>query len=376
MYQRIYTDLYNDIVNGKYGIGDRLPSEKELSEFYSVSRITSKKALEIMADRGYVMRQPGKGTFVMKVPLPQDEAGVEGLELLGNRAEQTSHPIIGVIMDSFSATFGAELIRGMEYECRRRGYLMLLRFTYGSAELETQALNEMLAAGALGIMLMCAQGESYNSDILKLHLAHFPMVLLDREMQGIPIPVVTTDNFEAGKELTNQLIAAGHKKICFLSHSFIQTPTVADRFAGYSNAMTANGIIVDESLWIRDLDAGLPIDDEDYVNAEAQARQRISDYIDENPDVTAFFAVEYSIAEMLSGILLQKGLYDEKAMVYFDGFDSYNGLTSKYMHVIQNQYQMGVTATRMLAHLIRGDSVQAKAIIPYRLVGEEMLSAI
>ena len=368
MYQKIYEDLYNDILNGKYGIGDRLPSEKELSENYSVSRITSKKALEIMADRGYVMRQPGKGTFVLKVPQSQDELMPDELELLGNQEEQMNRPIIGVIMDSFGSVFGPELIRGMEYECRRRGYLMLIRFTYGSVEVETQALNEMLSAGVVGILLMCVQGESYNSDILKLHLANFPMILVDRGMQGIPIPVVTTDNYEAGRELTNHLINAGHKKICFVSHSIMQTTTVADRFAGYLNAMASNGLVSDESLWIRDLDSCLPHDDEDCADMEELATQHMIKYIEERPDVTAFFVVEFEIAHKLIRILTQKGLQDKKAVVYFDGFDTGGIMSPDYAHILQNQYQMGVTAVRMLVHLRRGDSVPAKAIIPHRLI--------
>ena len=368
MYQKIYKDLYNDIVSGKYSIGDRLPSEKELSENYNVSRITSKKALEIMADRGYVMRQPGKGTFALKVPQPQDETVSEEFELSGNQEEQKTHPIIGVIMDAFGSAFGPELLRGLEYECRRRGYLMLLRFSYGSVEVETQALNDMLAAGAVGILLMCTQGESYNSDILKLHLANFPMILVDRGMQGIPIPVVTTDNFEAGRELTNHLIAAGHKKICFVSHSIMQTTTVADRFSGYLNAMASNGLVSDESLWIRDLDSDLPNDDENDADMEECATQHIIKYIEERPDVTAFFAVEFGIAQKLIRILAQKGLQDEKAVVYFDGFDMGGGMFQNYAHVLQDQYQMGVTAVRMLVHMIRGETVPAKAIIPYNLV--------
>ncbi len=370
MYRKIYEDLYNDIQNGKYGIGDRLPSEKELSEKYGVSRITSKKALEIMADRGYVMRQPGKGTFVLKIPQLQDEFLPDEFEVSGNQTEQTNRPIVGVIMDSFGSAFGPELIRGMEYECRRRGYLMLIRFTYGSVEVETQALNEMLAAGVVGILLVCVQGESYNSDVLKLNLTSFPMILVDRGMQGIPIPVVTTDNYEAGMELANYLIAKGHEKICFVSHSIMQTTTVADRFAGYLNAMASNGLVSDESLWIQDLDSCLPNDEENDVDVEERAIQHLEKYIEERPDVTAFFAVEFEIAHQLIRILTQKGLQDKKAVVYFDGFDTSNILFPNYAYVLQNQYQMGVTAVSMLVHMIRGDAVSAKVTIPYHLVTE------
>ena len=49
MYERIYADLLAKIQNGDYKPGDRLPSEKESAELYGVSRITAKKAMDLLA---------------------------------------------------------------------------------------------------------------------------------------------------------------------------------------------------------------------------------------------------------------------------------------------------------------------------------------
>lgn len=45
--------------------GDLLPSERELAESFEVSLITVREAMRLLADQGYVSRQPGKGTFVL-----------------------------------------------------------------------------------------------------------------------------------------------------------------------------------------------------------------------------------------------------------------------------------------------------------------------
>ena len=60
MYETIYNDLLEGIRNGTYPAGSRLPSEKELAGQYGVSRITSKKALELLAERGMISRMPGR----------------------------------------------------------------------------------------------------------------------------------------------------------------------------------------------------------------------------------------------------------------------------------------------------------------------------
>lgn len=64
-FERIYHDLARDIDEGKYGIGDLLPSEKKLTEKYNVSRETARKALAILTDRGYIQRIMGKGSLVI-----------------------------------------------------------------------------------------------------------------------------------------------------------------------------------------------------------------------------------------------------------------------------------------------------------------------
>ena len=66
MYKKIYDDLLEAIEKGIYPPGSKLPSEKELMEQYNVSRITSKKALEMLADRNIIVRMPGKGSFVLE----------------------------------------------------------------------------------------------------------------------------------------------------------------------------------------------------------------------------------------------------------------------------------------------------------------------
>lgn len=66
MYERIYGDLLAKIQSGDYQPGDRLPSEKELAEFYGVSRITAKKAMDMLAKENQINREPGRGSFVCR----------------------------------------------------------------------------------------------------------------------------------------------------------------------------------------------------------------------------------------------------------------------------------------------------------------------
>ena len=65
LYLKIYNSIYNDILDGKFTSGDKLPSEKDIANEFGVSRITSKKALEMLAEHNLIKRIPGKGSFVL-----------------------------------------------------------------------------------------------------------------------------------------------------------------------------------------------------------------------------------------------------------------------------------------------------------------------
>ena len=364
MYKIIFDDLLRKIQNGDYELGSRLPSEKELAEAYGVSRITSKKALEMLSDRGLVIRKPGKGTFIANRDV--EESDEEDSEPVVREAPQ-NFDAVGVVLDSVSSNFGLDILLGLEYECRRRGIMMMLRLTYGSLEEENRAVRDMLKAGISGLILMPVQNETYNPEIIRLYMNGFPIVLIDREMRGMNIPVVTTDNYLASCELTQYLIDAGHTRIGFLSHSNFFTSTVNERFAGFRDTLLAAGLQLDESMWIRNLNASLPTDDEEVLRDEGIATERIlNNYIDEHPDITAYFIMEFTLASKVYAVLKKRGI--SKELVFFDGFEDVLPALPEFTHVVQGQYQMGVTAVRNLVHKMRGENIPSRENIPYRIL--------
>jgi len=64
LYHRIYAVMRERIVTGCYQTEIPVPSEAELAESFSVSRITIRKAMEMLTTEGLVTRTRGRGTFV------------------------------------------------------------------------------------------------------------------------------------------------------------------------------------------------------------------------------------------------------------------------------------------------------------------------
>lgn len=69
LYQQLMEDIKIAIEEGKYKYEDKIPSEPELSETYSVSRITVRRAIDELCNEGYLIKKQGKGTYVNKPKL-------------------------------------------------------------------------------------------------------------------------------------------------------------------------------------------------------------------------------------------------------------------------------------------------------------------
>ncbi|WP_312542107.1 GntR family transcriptional regulator [Enterococcus sp.] len=65
LYRDVADKIKEDIFSGKYPIGSFLPTETELEAIFNVSKITVRKAIELLAADEYVEKRSGRGTTVL-----------------------------------------------------------------------------------------------------------------------------------------------------------------------------------------------------------------------------------------------------------------------------------------------------------------------
>lgn len=65
LYEQLMDAIVNNIKNGTYKSGDKLPTETELESTYNVSRITVRRAVKELCDKNILVKRQGKGTFVL-----------------------------------------------------------------------------------------------------------------------------------------------------------------------------------------------------------------------------------------------------------------------------------------------------------------------
>ena len=68
VYVQLADDLAAKIAAGDFPVGSRLPSEVELSGTYGVAKMTVRRALEVLRERGLVRTLHGRGSVVVERP--------------------------------------------------------------------------------------------------------------------------------------------------------------------------------------------------------------------------------------------------------------------------------------------------------------------
>ena len=82
-YEKIAFDIKEDILSEKYKPNEQLPFEKELCEKYNVSKMTVKKALDLLVNDGLIIKRRGSGTFVKDITEKEIQRIIEKKQFSG-----------------------------------------------------------------------------------------------------------------------------------------------------------------------------------------------------------------------------------------------------------------------------------------------------
>jgi DNA-binding LacI/PurR family transcriptional regulator len=348
-YQSIYNYLLDAISSGKLSAGDKIPTELELAKQFNVSRITSKKAIKMLEEQGFIIRFRAKGSFVTgkKAALPA-----------GNGKKQ----LVGIVLSEFSDGFGQRMLYTIEKECGALGYHLVLKFSHDSSALETEAIRELMNMGISGMFIQPVHGEYYNEEILKLVLEKTKMVFIDREMPGLSVPSVISNNTDGARQGIEYLFELGHRHIAAYPSSPIKgTSANEDRWQGYCDAFTKARIPREPALCCDSLND---------VQSPLTPIKIIESHLNCHPEITAAFAFDYPTAYTIlrAAEKLGKRVPDDLSIVCFDMPD-YLKDAPPFTCLYQNEEIMGKRAVDCLHNLIIGkDARYEDTVIPVELI--------
>jgi DNA-binding LacI/PurR family transcriptional regulator len=362
LYERLYQHVLERLRAGDLGPGDRVPSEMELAERFGVSRITSRRALEALESARLVARIPGKGTYVVD-PLP--DLDVAPASARAGKSHRRGVHSIGLLMPDISETYGLEMMLSVEERSAEEGYQLLLRRSRGRRDAEDRGIDGFLEAGVDGLIVFPVHGEYHNRRLLRLVVDGFPLVVVDRHLQGVAACTVHTDNRSAARDLTAVLFEQGYHDVAFISPPPTHTSSIEDRLQGYRTALAERGLGPERQHILTNLYSTLP---GSFAPSEIQADEgSISEFVEQRSHVRAFVACEYNIALVVADVLRRRWQAATYEIACFDSPADPFGHT-RFTHIEQDQRAIGRTAVDLLGAQLAGQEVPPRTIVPHRLV--------
>lgn len=346
LYETIYVELKKRINAGEFNNGKLLPTEKSLQEEFHVSRITVKEAYNKLAQEGLITRIAGKGTVLSNA----------------NDSNKKSK-LIGLVLCDFDSTFGERLIKSIEANAQKYGYSVILKRSFDNRETESLVLNTLMEIGVRGIIIQNCHGD-FTRNLIELSVYDFPVVSVDRYAKGLMIPSVTSDNFSACVNATEQLLQNGHKKILLASANPKSTSTLTERAEGFQQAYINYGISLSADNFIIDLKSPISRKETDI----AEDITKIKNHIQKN-GITAIIAAERFVAELCAKAMQEIGKHfpEDCEMICFD-YENLFLSKSDYTHILQDEEEMGRVCVEKLIKKFNEEEVAMRSIIQTKLI--------
>jgi GntR family transcriptional regulator of arabinose operon len=237
-YVDLARDLMREISGRSLEIGDRLGTEQELSERYSLSRVTVRQALELLENEGYVSRKRALGTFVAKEVKSMEQFGLAcGRVLLVCSNEQKCHS------DEDSAF--CTVLRSIEQSLAQRNFSVQILSVGQNPRDDRQRLSAMLAHDELkGVLAIGACLEQYSDLFTKTH------VVTTCSFYPQAFPWVGDDVSLVSRESVRHLLKNGHRTIAMFCGSWIDGEAFAAFARGFIEAIRESGGEPDRSLMV------------------------------------------------------------------------------------------------------------------------------
>jgi len=164
---------------------------------------------------------------------------------LAKTLSQGTSRFIGLVADAIATTpFAGQIIHGAQDEAWKHGYVLLVANTDGNLAAENEAIAMMLEHQVHGILY----STWFHREIQVPEALHqTDTVLVDCFAEGSGLPAVVPDEEQGGRTATEELLAAGHRRIAFINTT-TPSPAQSGRLAGYRAALEAAGVAYDESL--------------------------------------------------------------------------------------------------------------------------------
>lgn len=198
LYEDVREHICRKIYEGVFEEGEKLPAERTLAQMLDVSRITLRKSLELLADRGLIVKEAGSGN---RVELP-------------NRGTPSNTDMIVLIAPAENPFF-SEFIRVFQEYGQENG-TMVLYAEKPRRETLADSIYKFYQKHLYNIVIWPEDKEVDKEKLRRLRALGMNMVFFDTDC-GIPYAdSVALDNKKAIAELNGRMIRRGIRQAGYI----------------------------------------------------------------------------------------------------------------------------------------------------------------
>jgi LacI family transcriptional regulator len=332
----------------------RLITVQDVAREAGVSKATAARVLG-----GYGPTSP---TVREKVLAAAQQLGYQANELARSMTTGRSGTI-GVIVGDVENPYFGQAVRGISDVATAAGFDVILANSGEDLEKERAAVRVFLGKRVDGLIITPARITD-SEHLEEVQQSGRPLVLLDRYIPSLDVDTVITDDRAAASAATRILLAAGHRRIGYVSATDCDEPaykgphqihlsTVLDRIEGFLDAATNAGIRGSEG-YIR---LG--------VKRSGTARKIISDLLSLPAPPTAILASDNVVALEVFKTVRALGLSipSDLSLIAFHDAD-WTSVTSPPITVVaQPSFELGMESAKVLIKRVRGHLGAARRLV-------------
>ncbi len=208
----------------------KLPGERTLAKDLGFSYMTIRKAIDNLVNEGVLYKVPTKGTFVADKKKKNKK-----------KTRNIGYFLDSSIKSGISSPYYSMIFHALEKEAAKHDYSVVY-----FSDISENKLRKILKK-LDGVIATCMPRIEHVIQEIKDSV---PVVVLDNSAADKTIPSVIIDNYNADVESVDYICSLGHKRVGFMM-GLDDSDVGKNRYAGYRQGLSKNGVALDESLVYR-----------------------------------------------------------------------------------------------------------------------------
>ena len=199
--RQLYDILKGDILEGKYAMGDKLPSIRELAQRYELSKNTVNTVFAMLVNDGLACVREGSGTYV--------------------GSEKREARMIGVMLLDFAEGMRVEvdLLRHIQTNLPSHYYLSLMN-TADRYNTFCDCLRQLIDMRAAGFLIVPPKGEPRDQELeqaIQL-ISSRPAVMINRTIEGLDADCYSMNLGKGIEKAFEYFVTSGKRNTAIVLH--------------------------------------------------------------------------------------------------------------------------------------------------------------